>query len=200
MFTDVHFTNLAQTTNAARLAFFQKNIALGIPFGKVFKVIQKCQYGWSYTIRIPWDLSFRLVKPSGNTTTIYPLKETYSLEKKKFLLSKDGTISVSQDYGNGKQIIDFEQMKGSTFSSVQIYRGGFLIGEQYFREKAAQFQMDTNISIIENYILNEGEIMALEKTHSATLDFDFVGMKTIHLSLKGDKTLNKLIVQKVEQW
>lgn len=200
MFTDLHFTSLAPVSaNDIRIAFFQKNVAPDLRCGTVFKIIQKCQSGWSHTIRIPWDLSFRLVKPSGNTSPPYHLKTSYSLQKKKFLIWKEGIVTVQQSYGNGKQIIDFEQIKGNAFSSIQFYRGKFLIAELYFRGKYAQFQIDTIITVIENYGGNEMDQMTTENFNSTSLDLDFTGIKSIYLSVN-KQTINKLVVHKTEQW
>lgn len=196
MFTDIYFTNSAPLSSPARVAISQKDIALTRSSGTIFKVIEKCQHGWSHVVRIPWDLNFRLVKSSGNITPPYYLKTTYKSENKKFLIWKNGTITVQQNYGNGKQIIDFEQIKGNGFCSVQFYRGEFLIGELYFTGKHITFQIDNNITIIENYVPNKMGTVA-GNAQSAAFDFDLSGIRALHLSI--DKT-NKLIVHKTEQW
>lgn len=200
MFTDIYFTNLTPVSYGdTRLAFFQKNVAGNIPCGTVFRVIEKCPSGWSHHVRIPWDLNFRMVKLSGNTTQPYPIKTCYHPEKTKFLLWKDGTVAVNQHYGNGKQIIDFEQIKGRPFSGVQFYRGKLLIAELYFKDKYLSFEIDTQITVIENNTKNETETIAIEDISPTVLDFDFTGIKAIHLSVN-KKISNKLIIDDTERW
>lgn len=201
MFTDIYFTNLTPlSANDTRIAFFQKNVARTASGATIFKVIQKCQYGWSHVVRIPWDLSFRFVKQSGNTTPVYPIKTIYKPGNKKFLISKEGIVTVKQDYGNGKQIIDFEQVRGSAFSGVQFYRGKFLIGELYFIGKHLNFQIDTLVTVTESYGKNELDTMDVATPQPvAALDIDLTGIKSVYLSIN-KKSTNKLLVQKVEQW
>lgn len=193
MFTDVHFTNLTSLSAADRIAFFQKDTGVMIACGTVLKVIQQCQHGWSHTIRIPWDLNFRLVKTAGITTPAYALKTTYKPGRKKYILSKEGIITLQQDYGNGKQIIDVEQVKGDAYDAVRIYRGELPIAEHFFVNRMVQFQIDNTISVVSNY--NENDNLA----GKTALNFDLTGIKSIHIGIN-DPKLNQLIVRKVEQW
>lgn len=200
MFTDVYFTNLTPAKGSnSKIAFFQKNVAATASRGNIFQAIRECQYGWSHVVRIPWDLSFCLVKSSGNRSPVYHLKTMYGLGNKKFLIGKEGIVTLKQNYGNGKQLIDFEQIRGTGFASVQCFRGKFLIAELPFIEKRTQFQIDTKITIIEGDGSNWDRTGVIENPSSVAYDFDLTGTKAIHITIN-KKILNKLIVQNLELW
>ena len=195
MFTDVYFTNRALPH--AGIAFHHGQVLAGPVCGPVFKAI-RCPYGWMHRFRIPWQLNFRLVRSPGNSSHPYMLKHSFKPEKKQFLISMEGIITVQQSYGNGKQIIDFEQEKGKAYCGIQIYRGKFLVAEAYFSGKYLQFQLDETVSVIQNFV--EGmEITPAANSSSGTLKFDLSGLKAIYLEAT-DPNQNKLIVRKQEQW
>ena len=200
MFTDIYFTNLIPFSKENRTVFFQKEAVSKVPDSIIFKAIEKCNFGWSQSIRIWWDLSFKLVNSSGNTTYTYPLMTVTSLQRTKFFIWKEGTVSITQSYGNGNQIIDFEQIKGTAFTGVQVYRGKYLIAEQCFSGKQLQFQINTIISISQSYNKNDLQIIETKKNQDV-LNLDYVGLKEIHFSLESNKNKNnKLIVRKTKKW
>ncbi len=196
MFTDIYFTNLDTLSKMPKISFFQKNEIANVTQGIVFKTIDTCPFGWSHSIRLRWDLSFKFVKASGNISCAYPLKTVYDLQKTKFLIWKEGTVTVTQSYGNGNQIINFKQIKGSTFTGVQIYRGKYLMAEEYFLGNYLQFQINTLISITQNDSKNELQIIETTKKHTI-LKLDFVGLKEIHLSLKDTRSS---IIHTTKKW
>lgn len=197
MFTDVYFTNLSLPFRQSAIVFFKKNTDLENDFQRPYKIIQECQYGWTSKIRFFWDLRFRLVKASANVTQPYALKTTYGFEKTKYLLWKEGTITLQQNFLNGKQIIDFKQIKGNFFSGVQIYRGTHLLVEKTFFQNQLLFEIDTIFSIAEMYYNTKGEISTATNKSKLVLDFDLIGIKKINFQ----KTpLNELIVSKTELW
>jgi len=201
MFTDIYFTNLTPLpAGNTRIAFFQKTEDAARYGNSIFKVIEQCQHGWSHKVRVPWQLSFRLVKSCGSVGSLYPLKTVYRTANKKFLIFKDGVITVLQSYGNGKQIIDFEQLKGNSFSGVQVYRGAFLIAEMPFFPKTIRFQIDTQITIIENAGKSEQETIELaSKQPFGAINLDLTGIRRIYLTIN-KKMNNQLSVKGVEKW
>lgn len=182
MYTNFHFTNLSIGNN--NIAFFQKDRNKSLANTKKNIWVKNCQYKWSCKIRVLWDLSFRLVKACGNTTSLYNLKTVYTTINKLFLISKHGIISIQQSHKSGKQIIDFKQIKGNEFIAIQIYRGDFLIEEQYFKGKYLSFQIGTVISISK---LNSKE---------PSLNIDFTSLKSIYLTL----VANKIQLETIEKW
>lgn len=197
MFTDVYFTNLSLPLSQSAIVLFEKNDFQENDFQKPFKIIQECQHGWTCKIRIFWNLNFRLIKSSKNVTQPYTLKTSYCLEKIKYLLWKEGTITVQQNFLNGKQIVDFKQEKGTFFSGVQIYRGKYLAMEKSFVQKQLLFEIDTIISVAEIYYTRQTELSIAPNTNISVIDFDLIGIKKIHFQ----KTpLNELIVSKTELW
>jgi hypothetical protein len=197
MYTDFYFTNASSVRSDNSVVFFQKTTAQKLSMTRGFASIEKCQYGWSHKMRLHWSLSFRFVKKSGNTTPFYHLKVRYTKQKKAFFISKDGIVSMQQSY-NGKQIIDFEQIKGNDFIAVQVYRGTFLIGEQYFKGKYLNVQV--------NFILhvtpyNDKNIPLLIDTIQNVLSIDFTCFKSVYLRRIGDKNKgNTIKMDAVEKW
>lgn len=192
MFTDFYFTNTSTSGNNNCFVLFQKSRTTD------FISIENCQYRWSHRIRFHWDLSFRFLKKSRNTTPVYNLKTSYTKQRIKKFLSKEGIISMQQSYGNGKQVLDFEQIKGNEFIAIQLYRGELLIDEQYFKGKYLNFQIDSIISITQGNFKNKSLLTDMIKT---VLDFDFTGLKSIYLTLVGDKnTRNEIRIDTVEKW
>jgi hypothetical protein len=198
MFTDFYFTNASSVRSDNSVGFFQKTTAQKSSATRCFVRIEKCQYGWSYRMRLHWDLSFRFVKRSGNTTPVYHLKTSYTKQKKIFLISKGGIVSMQQSYGNGKQCIDFEKTKGNDFMAVQLYRGAFLIGEQYFKGKYLNVQVDSMIRITQ---YNDKNKSLLIDTVQNVLNIDFICFKSVYLTRIGDKnTGNTIKMDAIERW
>ena len=197
MFTDFYFTNASSVRSDNSVVFFQKTTAQKSSMTKGFASIEKCQYGWSHKKRLHWGLSFRFVKRSGNTTPFYHLKMKYTKQKKAFFISKDGIVSMQQSY-NGKQIIDFEKIKGNEFIAVQVYRGAFLIGEQYFKGKYLNIQVDSMIRVTP---CNDKNTPLLIDAVQNVIDIDFTCFKSVYLRRIGDKNTGSTIqMDAVEKW
>lgn len=195
MFTDFYFTNLYSGDNHDSIVFFQKKITDTLINTITFGKIENCQYNWSHKIRVSWNLRFRFLKSSGSTSEFYDLKAIYNLQNKFFLISKEGILSFQQNYGNGKQIIDFEQVKGDSLIGVQFFREEFFIGEQFFAGKRLSFYIDTTISVAQC-----GKECFDEK-RSSYLDFDFTSLKSVYLKFIGNKENgNKILIDKIEKW
>lgn len=204
MFTNVYFTNLSPLFKNFKIIFFQKNTLNSEKYlATIFNSIQECQHGWSHSFRILWDLNFRLIKSNGSTTSTYALKPVNCLTKSKYILSKEGKVSFNQNFLNGHQIINFEQIKGNAFIGVQIYRGHFLVAQEYFNKKQTQLQLNTIISVLNQSLNQKMASSALENQSISSLDFDFIGIKNIYLSVENNKKnnlVNQLKVQKIESW
>lgn len=200
MFTDFYFKNGSSFATGDSIVFFQKKITAMLPNTIIFTTIENCQYGWSHKVRVFWDLKFRFIKKSRNISPVYDLKTTYKIRNKFFFISKEGTITVQQSNGNGKQIIDFEQIKGNDVLGVQFYRGKFLIGEQYFRGKYLSFQIDTTISVaIYNHKNKLGSIVIEDLNN--ILDLDFISLKSVYITLTGNINKgNKVQVDVIKKW
>jgi hypothetical protein len=198
MFTDIYFTNLGPTLSDTGIYFFQ-NISKVMALETPFKIINDCQYGWSHTFRIPWDLHFRFIKSSGNSSELYSLWPISAQSRKKTLISKEGIINVIQEYQNGKQVFHFEQTKGNVYSGVQFYRGSLLVVTQSFIQNHAQIDLDTTIFLVENRHADVQKNMQQNNTNSG-LNFDFTGLKAVHLFLVHTKDKRELTIRKTEQW
>lgn len=200
MYTDLYVTNESHPHNGRlpRIAFFQHGTTAA--FGSTaFRVIRECQYGWSHRIRIPWELSFRLVRTTGNTTEARLLKTTYRTERPYYLIAENSTIVIRQSYGGGKQLLVIEQIKGNAFTSVQLYRGLLLIAERPFTGKQACFQLDNTVCVAEEYDTSDSEVP--EPVRAATRELDLTGLKTIRLALTGNTQAGyRLTVRAQEKW
>lgn len=195
MFTDFYFTNLYSKDNHESIVFFQKKITETLINTITFGKIENCQYNWSHKTRVFWDLRFRFLKASGNTSEFYDFKNIYNLQNKFFLISRDGIFSFQQSYSNGKQIIDFEQIKGNSVIGIQFYRAEFFIGEQFFTGKQLRFHIDTIISIAQS-----GQ-KCIDEKRSFYLDLDFTSLKSVYLTLIGNTDSgNKILIDRVEKW
>ncbi len=198
MFTDFYFTNRSNIRSDHNIVFFQKITAQKSLTTRGFASIEKCQHDWSHKVRLPWGLSFRFVKRSGNTMPVYHLKMRYVKQKKAFFISKEGIVSMQQSYDNGKQHIDFVQMKGNDFIAIQLYRGAFLIGEQYFMGKYLNVQVDSIIHVTQCSDKNES---LLADTVQNVLNIDFICFKSVYLTRIGDKNKGSTIkIDAVEKW
>lgn len=200
MYTDFYLTNLSTVEMYRNVVFFQKTTTNTHPAIRSFKNVENCQYKWSHKVRVYWDLNFRLVYASGGTTSAYPLKTVYTRQSKFFLISKEGIISVQQSYRNGKQIIDFEQIKNDGFIAIQVYRGNYLVELQYFKGKYLNSQIDTIINITQCYKRELSEGLSI-KDLKDTLNIDFTTLKSVFLSLEGDKgSTRKLHIDNTVKW
>ncbi len=191
MFTDIHIINKDTCPGASlNLAVFEKDTL------RTIKNVENCPVGWSSVIRIPWALSFCFIKSSENISENYPLKKVYKEEGKKYLLFKNGSISIQQSFLNGKQVIDFHQIRGSQFSGVQIYRGEFLIDELHFTGSQLQFRIDSIIGI--SLISSKQEIKN-SLISSESIEINIVGKKTVNLS-GNQNSRTKFKLNDVENW
>jgi hypothetical protein len=199
MYTDFYLLNSA-AGHPVTVAFYQQYTAPATPGSRVFQLIRKCPYGWSHRVRIPWNLSFRLVRSSGNATEAALLKTTYRTERDRILIAKDGIVTVRQSYGNGKQLIVVEQTKGTAYAAVQVYRGSLLVAEAPFGAISACFQIDAVISVLEQHPGQES-MMIPEQGYPLALNIDLTGLKTVHLSLTaGTASGSRLIVGDTKKW
>lgn len=198
MFTDIYFTNLGPTLTDTGIYFFQ-NSSKVISLENPFKVISGCQYGWSHTFRISWDLHFCFIKSSGNISESHSLWPLSAQSRKKTLISKEGIVTVMQEYHNGKQVFHFEQTKGNTYSGVQLYRGSLLVATQSFIQNHAQIDLDTTIFLDEN---RHADVQKKAQEHNANsgLSFDYTGLKAVHLFLVHTKEKRELTIRKTEHW
>lgn len=186
MYTDVYFTNrTASTDDRVALAFFQWPVPLAAQRSCVFKVVDRCPFGWSHLVRIPWNLHFRLIGQSGNVSESYPLRILYEQADKKHLLSIDGTLTFQQGYDNGYQHIAFERVKGKVCIGVRIYRGDFPITEQYFTGNHLRFQIDTNIGVQSFFGGQEGDTLPENFTQATGrgVRFDCTAVKAIYVKM-----------------
>lgn len=197
MFTDIYFTNLGPTLTDTGICFSQ-NISKAISSEVPFKIVSGCQHGWSHTFRIPWDLHFRFIKSSGNSSESYSLWPVSAQSKKKTLISKDGILTVMQEYQNGKQVFYFEQTKGNVYHGVQLYRGSLLVATQTFIQNHAQIDLDTTIFFAEN---RHADLQKNQEYNpNSVLSFDFTGLKAVHLFLVHTNEKRELTIRKTEQW
>jgi hypothetical protein len=200
MFTDFYITNTSLIRNQDYIVFFQKKIKEDLPNTTLFKSVQNCQYNWSHKIRVFWDLSCRFVDPSGNTSSVYNLKTTYTKQRPFFFISKQGTISIQQSYGNGNQILGFEKIRGNQVFGVQLYRGELLIGEDYFEGKYLALQVDTIISVAIYNREIKYDALRIEEIKNV-LEIDFIGLKSVYITLTGNKNKgNKVQVDAIDKW
>jgi len=199
MFTDIYFTNLGSTLTDTDICFFQ-NISKVISLETPFKIVSSCQNGWSHKFRIPWDLRFCLIKSSGNRTEPYSLSPLPVHNKKNTLISKEGILTVIEDYQNGKQVSHFEQTKGNAYSGVQLYRGSLLVATQAFMQNHAQIDLDTTIFFVENRHSDSHKNRDQENNTTSVLSFDYAGLKAVHLFLIHTKDKRELTIRKIEQW
>ncbi|KQO30748.1 hypothetical protein ASF10_22365 [Flavobacterium sp. Leaf82] len=198
MFTDIYFTNLGPTLTDNDICFSQ-NISKVISLETPFKVISGCQYAWSHTFRIPWDLHFCFIKSSGTISESHSLWSISAQQKKKTLISKEGIVTVMQDYQNGKQVFDFEQTKGNVYSGVQLYRGSLLVATKSFTQNHAQIDLDTTIFLVENRH-TDAQKNAQEYNANSIQSFDFTGLKAVHVFLVHTKDKRELTIRKTEHW
>ncbi|KQB42573.1 hypothetical protein [Flavobacterium aquidurense] len=198
MFTDIYFTNLGPTLSDTGICFLQ-NTSKAISSETPFKVISCCQYGWNHKFSIPWDLHFRLIKSSGNSSESYSLWPISVQKKKKTLISKEGIVTVMQEYQNGKQVFHFEQTRGNAYSGVQLYRGSLLVATQSFIQNHAQIDLDSTIFLVENRH-SDAQKYAQENNANSVLSFDFTGLKAVHLFLVHTKEKRELTIRKTEHW
>ncbi|GGX30345.1 hypothetical protein [Aquimarina muelleri] len=200
MFTDFYVKNLSTINSSNKVVFFQKTTPSRLFDITSFTSVENCQYNWFHKVRVYWDLSFRLVYASGDITSIYNLKTTYITQRKSFLIFKEGIISVQQSYRNGKQVVDFEQIKGNGFIAVQFYRGNFLVEKQYFIEKHLSSQIDTTISIALHHHKKISKNLEFQKTKTI-LDIDFTSLKSINITLSGSENRgSKMLIDTLVKW
>lgn len=199
MFTDIYFTNLGPALTDTDICFFQ-NISKVISLETPFKIISNCQNGWSNLFRIPWDLSFCLIKSSGNNTEAHSLSPLPVRNKKKTLISKEGIVTVIQDYQSGKQVIHFEQTRGNAYFGVQLYRGSLLVATQGFIQNHAQIDLDTHIFLSENRHSDSQKNRHQENNMTSVLSFDYDGLKAVHVFLMHTQDKRELAIRKIERW
>ncbi len=202
MYTDVYFTNrTASADDRVGLAFFQWPVHATTQTSCVFKVVDRCPFGWSHLVRIPWKLSFRLIGHSGTISDVYPLQTVYAQAEKKYFLSKDGTLTLLQGYKNGQQQIAFEQVKGKAYVGVRIYRGDFPVAEQYFTNTCICFQVDTAIGMHSFFGGQAGDAVSSALTDGAqrSIRFDYTAMKAIYVQMNAHAAV-QLSVEKTEFW
>lgn len=197
MYTDFYFINKSFITNQDSIVFFQRK-AIDISPNAIFTRIENCQYNWAHKIRLFWNLSCRIVNYSETISSVCNLKTIYSRQNKLFFISKDGIISMQQRYGNGNQIIDFEQIIGYNVLGMQLYRGKLLIVEHYFQHKHLHFEIDTIVSIAQYDCKNKD--LVLEKVKDI-IDVDIIGLKSVYITLKGERnTGTKIHIDSIKKW
>jgi len=202
MYTDVYFTNRTLNWEGhVGLAFFQKQTSTSGNASRVFQTLKQCPPGWSHQIRIFWDLNYRLVSSSGNISEPAVLSTIHSQEKKKFMLYKDGTLSMIQSFRNGCREIEFEQLKGRPCSGIRLYRGNSLIAELSFTTKVVSFRVDTTINLLPFFGGVEGDPVPKEADQSFTsgLSFDYTGIKEMELSFNAFAQ-KQLEIGKISRW
>ncbi|MFY0629708.1 MAG: hypothetical protein JXR05_04955 [Flavobacteriaceae bacterium] len=198
MFTDFYFTNLSSTRDLNSIVFSQKTMAQESSMTSFFFSIENCQYKWSHKIRVYWNLGFRFIERSGNISPLYNLKTSFTKQKKAFIISKSGITSIQQGYSNGKESVDFEKLKGDGFIAVQLYRGDYLIGEQYFKGSHLNFQVDSIISISQ---YNHKNKTLFEDIRRTILNVDFICFRSVFIKLLGDKnTGTSLKIESAKKW
>lgn len=179
MYTDVCFTNRSrQPDEKVGLAFFQRQTASIPDASRIFRLLEKCPPGWSNTIRVPWDLSCRLVSANGNESEKRQLPTVFHELSKKTVLFKHGAFTLQQRYGNGCQQIELVQVKGQHFSAVRLYRGDFLISEQPFITNLVCFQVDTTIGLQHYFDGSAGDELP---SAAPAIQFDFTALKSVDL-------------------
>lgn len=189
MFTDVHFTNRGFPPDRA-IALFQPDRGSAPPFNVI-----RCPLSWSHRFRIPWTLSFRLLKPFGNSTCAHNLDTFGKPELHRRMISKDGTLEVAMSYRNGKQVLEFTRSPKHVFCGVQIYRGNLLIAEKQFTGQWAHFEIDETVSVATCFA-DANPDSAIQPANNLT--FDLRGLKTVHFSVH--PTSGKLIAEHSERW
>ena len=202
MYTDVFFTNrTASADDRVGLAFFQWPVTLTAQRSCVFKVVDRCPFGWSHLVRIPWNLHFRLIGQNGSISEAYPLRILYEQADKKYLLSKDGTLTLQQGYDNGYQRIVFEQVKGKAFTGVRLFRGIFPIAEQYFTGNHLHFQIDTSIGIQSFFGGQAGDTLPATflETGGRRIRFDHTAMKSLYIKMDAHSS-PQLSIENVIFW
>ncbi len=200
MNTDFYLTNASASGKTEHIVFFQKIRPSKKSGVTQFSMIKNCPYRWGHKIKVCWDLSFRLVTRSGVMTSVHFLKTIYTLQKKRYLISKDGIIMVQQSYKSGNQVIDFDQIKGNEFVAVQLYRGDILIEEAYFQGQYLHFEVGTIIRI--GFDVPKSTVNNSVTKHPRTiLDIDLVGLKSIYLTICGDSSKgNMIIIDTILKW
>lgn len=189
MFTDVIFTNPGLDARAS-IGFYQSHSGPG----NLFRIIRECPGLWSHRFRIPWKLGFRFVKPSGSIGPYYPLKASCRTEKMQYLISRDGTMTVQESYGNGRHIFDFHQAKGNAYSGVRLYRGNLLIAERQLIAGSARLETDHLITAM---LISPNE-NSISGRDPMSITVDITGLRSIHLSC--DMRDGKPIVSHVQRW
>jgi len=186
MYTDVYFTNRTPSgSDQVGLVFFQRQTAATQNTSRIFRTIEQCPSGWSHLVRIPWNLNFRLVSTNGNFSDLRPLENVYKEGSKKYLLFKEGTLVLQQRYMNGRQYIEFEQLKGKPCAGIKLFRGDFLIAELYFNTCTICFQVDDTINLCHFYNGSEGDPIpeAAIGLRQREFSFGLTGLKEICLQL-----------------
>ncbi len=198
MFTDFYFTNLSTTGTHKQIVFYQEAITKLRNNTRHCIMIEQCQYNWSQKFRLYWDLSFRLIKRSGVITSPYQLQSCCVKHRKFFFVSKEGTIVMQQKYRCGDLILDFKQLKGTGFKTVQLYRGKIMVEEHQVDDGHINLQIE---SIIKVGIKNKDSNHDINTKLKEVLSFDFIGLKSVYIQLvENKKEGSKIQIGSINKW
>lgn len=184
-----------QTTNApnADVVIFQKNRATDFETSAVaWRVLENTGNGWATPINLPTDYEVAAGLSDG--------KETAKLTAQnggKYVVEKTATGSVIRSGGNASNHnqIEIENIMSSGTITAQVYKDGYLLGEQKGGEtgQSATFEFNATIWIGVLSQVSQGALMDSGVYSAIQTKFSLTGIKSADIIMsnasgEGDDT------------